>query len=169
MDQLAVASSSIASRVVAMPEVQAGPVLVYVAFRREIRTRPLIEALLQRGVEVAVPFIDGAEMQARRLERLEDLVPGAMGIDTSSGEEIAVSTCITPGLAFSMEGARLGFGAGYYDRFFARHPDIYAIGLCLDAQVRSVPVEAHDRPMDALVTPSRTVRIPVQCSASEDP
>ena len=157
--QIALSSQAITARVLAMPEINQGPVLVYVAFRREVRTRPLIAGLLARGVEVAVPFISDTGLRAHHIGSLDDLVPGEMGIDTSGGHEISVATCITPGLAFSDSGGRLGFGAGYYDRFFARHPEVFAVGLCLEAQIRPVPMAAHDRSMNVVVTQRRTLRM----------
>ncbi len=157
-DQIAAYSRAITARLLSMPEVTAGPVLVYVAFRKEVRTRPLISALLGQGVTVAVPFMDGANLRARRLDSLEDLMAGDMGIETSVGPDIQVDSCITPGLAFSEAGGRLGFGAGYYDRFFAEHPRVFAIGVCLEEQIGPVPQAPHDHVMDAVVTPRRLLR-----------
>jgi 5-formyltetrahydrofolate cyclo-ligase len=62
---------------------------------------------------------------------------------------------ITPGLAFDRRGRRLGRGRGFYDRFFAALDSgaYTALGLCMDAQlVPEVPVEGHDKTMDAVLT-----------------
>ena len=61
-----------------------------------------------------------------------------------------------PLLGFTADGARLGQGGGHYDRWLAAHPGVPAIGLAWDVQlVENIPVEAHDRPLAAVVTPTR--------------
>lgn len=61
---------------------------------------------------------------------------------------------LVPALAFDRSGARLGRGGGYYDRVLAtRRPGSHAIGVSTTARVvESVPVEAHDQPVDWLAT-----------------
>jgi len=65
-----------------------------------------------------------------------------------------------PGVAFDMDGYRIGFGKGYYDRYLsgitAKLPVI--AGLCHDFQlVNSLPREPHDIRMDMVVTDLRIV------------
>ena len=61
-----------------------------------------------------------------------------------------------PLVGFSAAGGRLGQGGGHYDRWLAGHPQALAIGLAWDAQlVEDLPTEAHDRMLDAVVTPTR--------------
>lgn len=70
---------------------------------------------------------------------------------------------VVPGLAFSPRGGRLGYGAGYYDRYlpelkqkaFEHDCTLTLVGFCFDCQVcRKLPLEAHDVPMDCILTPS---------------
>ena len=64
---------------------------------------------------------------------------------------------VQPGLAFSANGARLGYGKGYYDTFFAQHP-VLKLGLCYDFQlVPQVPTQPHDVRMDGILTDKRLV------------
>jgi len=61
-----------------------------------------------------------------------------------------------PLLAFTARGDRLGQGGGHYDRWLAANPEMLAVGLAWDSQlVDSLPIEAHDRPLSAVVTPTR--------------
>ena len=61
-----------------------------------------------------------------------------------------------PLLGFTDVGARLGQGGGHYDRWLTANPGTPAIGLAWDAQrVADLPVEAHDRALTAVVTPTR--------------
>jgi 5-formyltetrahydrofolate cyclo-ligase len=65
---------------------------------------------------------------------------------------------VVPGIAFDAHGARIGFGAGYYDRLLPHLPGAYRLALAYDFQVQdSLPTEPHDIAMHAVVTPDRTL------------
>ncbi len=60
---------------------------------------------------------------------------------------------LTPGLAFDRDMNRIGYGGGYYDRFFSLHPDIIRAGICFDELLeRSIPHERWDMRMDLIIT-----------------
>lgn len=61
-----------------------------------------------------------------------------------------ISVLILPGLAFDLEGYRLGYGKGYYDRFFSEHPAIKKVGVAYSVQVQknAFSIEAHDQKVD---------------------
>ncbi|MCB9686875.1 MAG: 5-formyltetrahydrofolate cyclo-ligase [Alphaproteobacteria bacterium] len=167
-ERLTSAGDRVAERLLADPEL-ARPrrILVYLSVRNELPTSTLVRALRERGHRVAVPQVLGqGRMEARELE--EPLVRGVLGIPTSDGPVLAgVELAIVPGLAFDASGGRLGFGAGHYDRWLAEHAPL-AIGVGVDDQLLPwVPVEAHDRPMDRVVTPSADVpvRPPIRVTA----
>jgi 5-formyltetrahydrofolate cyclo-ligase len=168
-DDLDDAAAGVAARVLALPEVRAARrVFVYVAFRREIPTRPLIEALLAGGVIVAVPRIEGDHMEARRLTDWSALVEGTMRIPTSDGPIVeAPEVAICPGLAFTADGGRLGYGGGYYDRWLTEHRSTLPVAIAVDqAIVDTVPVEAHDVRMARVVTPTRVIYCGSQAGAN---
>ena len=154
---LAEAGQAVTERILALPELQhASRVLCYVSYRREVPTEPLIEALLARDLEVAVPRVTGAQsMEARRVVR--PWVADPKGIPSSDGPLVeGIDLCICPGLAFDGAGRRLGYGGGFYDSWLAREQPV-TIGVCVDgAFVVEVPAEAHDHRMDVVITPSRT-------------
>lgn len=130
-----------------------GPVLIYVAVRAEFNTRPLIRALLEASVEVAVPRIEGEHLRAARLHDLAELVPGPFGVPTSTGPQVRVDACVTPGLAFTRQGVRLGQGGGYYDRFFSVNPLAWRIAPAFEIQIApSLPAEDHDVPVHRVLT-----------------
>lgn len=65
-----------------------------------------------------------------------------------------------PGVALGSHGERLGWGAGFYDRFISRHPHLLKVVLAFDFQVLdSIPQNSWDQPMDWIVTESREFRI----------
>ena len=61
---------------------------------------------------------------------------------------------LVPGLAFTSDGWRLGRGGGFYDRYLASlPPGAMKLGVCFQCQlVASIPLEAHDQRLDAIVT-----------------
>lgn len=88
------------------------------------------------------------------------LSPGRFEIPepVGAGEAILpgeVDVVLIPGLAFDARGGRLGWGRGYYDRALAQAPGARRVGVCLEwGLVEAVPMEAHDLPMQSIVTPS---------------
>lgn len=66
---------------------------------------------------------------------------------------------LVPGLAFDEQGYRLGRGAGHYDRLLPRlRPDTVCWSLCLSCQlIPRLPIEPHDRPLNGVSAPGRTV------------
>ena len=93
------------------------------------------------------------------------LLPGPFGVIEPPLESIALADLTTldaifiPGLAFSKDGGRLGFGGGWYDRLLARVPDkTIKIGVCWnELLIDSVPMDAWDVHVDGIVTEARYV------------
>lgn len=110
-------------------------------------------------------FLDRDAFSPERVFRLTDLTSGAFGIweplpnPTRLVAPDAFDLVLVPGLAFDLDGGRLGRGAGFYDRFLATLPKTTRlIGVALDEQiVEKTPRDAFDLPVDALATPSRFV------------
>lgn len=136
------------------------PVLVYASKCPEVDTMPLIEWLLEEGKTVVVPIIQREDCSLR-LSYLSDpavLVPSTFQVPEPIGHEVPadpseIQVVIVPMLAFDAAGNRLGYGAGYYDRFLARHPGLLTIGLAFSCQeVDSLPAEENDIRMDRIVT-----------------
>ena len=135
--------------------------MFFVTFGSEIHTLPMIERALMEGKRIAAPR---AERSTRSLVPAEitdpgrDLAPGAHRILEPAPHCPTVEPClldavIVPAAAWAEDGYRLGYGAGYYDRFLSRNPRAVRIGLGLEVQVvPCVPHDAHDLPVDLLVT-----------------
>ena len=87
-----------------------------------------------------------------------DLVDGPHAIRQPGPEAPALTPQIVfvPLLGFTERGERLGQGGGHYDRWLGDHPDAIPIGIGWDGQlVEHLPLEPHDRSMQAVVTPTR--------------
>ncbi|PUA82515.1 5-formyltetrahydrofolate cyclo-ligase [Nocardioides currus] len=156
------AEAAIADHVLAWDVVRrASTVACYVSVHREPGTRRLLDALLAGGTRVLLPVLrpdldldwalhDGDLAEARR-GLLEPTGP-RLGVDAVGGADVV----LTPGLAASLAGDRLGYGAGCYDRALARVGADVPIGIVLhdDEVGLVVPTEPHDRRVTHLVTPS---------------
>ncbi len=58
-----------------------------------------------------------------------------------------------PGLSFCVNGYRLGFGKGYYDKYFGNHPNITKVGVCFhEYLIEALPYNLNDIMMDYILT-----------------
>ncbi len=135
-------------------------VYIYVSYGSEADTRHLINALLKLPHRVAVPRVDGKEMEFYEIKDTKDLKPGYNGIpEPFCGSPVLKCNGIMfmPGLVFDKAYGRIGYGGGYYDRYLYRHRDnnILKIGVAYSFQVLekgSIQMEAHDIKPDIIIT-----------------
>ena len=136
------------------------PVMVYASKAHEVDTHGLIARLLSRDTKVIVPIIE-KKTRSLRLSYLKNpavLQPSTFSVPEPIGNEIPappseIRLVIVPMIAFDRKGFRLGYGAGYYDRFLAAHPWMKKIGVAFSCQeVDAVPADENDIPMDLIVT-----------------
>ncbi|MCX6690910.1 MAG: 5-formyltetrahydrofolate cyclo-ligase [Methanoregula sp.] len=141
------------------------PVMAYVSKPPEVDTHPFIRDLLREGRRVVVPIIE-KETRTLRLSYLWDttlLVKSTFHVPEPIGNEIPaqtsdIQTVIIPLLAFDRRGNRLGYGAGYYDRFLAQNPGIKKIGVAFSCQeTGSVPRDENDVRIDIVVTEDEVI------------
>ena len=132
-------------------------VYCYASFGGEVDTFALMDALWQQGFSVALPRVNGERMDFYLVRSRADLVPGFRKIPEPGVHceraECRNAAVITPGTAFTGSGARMGYGGGFYDRFFSEEPDHRRVAVCYPFQVYpELPTEEHDKPMDAVIT-----------------
>ncbi|MGN0552493.1 MAG: 5-formyltetrahydrofolate cyclo-ligase [Oscillospiraceae bacterium] len=112
-------------------------VLTYVSTDIEVDTMQLIHTALDDGKIVAAPrCIDGTRnMDFYIITSDKQLESGAFGVlepDPNKCELLTCfddAVCVVPALAYDMDGYRLGYGKGYYDRFLSAHRGLYNIGI----------------------------------------
>jgi 5-formyltetrahydrofolate cyclo-ligase len=119
----------------------------------------------ERGHAIALPWLVNLEtpMVFRRHTDPwgeSDLSKGYFGL--MQGDEdapvVVPDVLFMPLVAFTASGDRLGQGGGFYDKWLAAHPEVIRIGLAWDIQeVTELPVEPHDMPLTAVVTPTRVL------------
>lgn len=141
---------------------RARTIFCYIATAREVGTRALIDALLGAGHTVLVPrLLDRTTMIAAAFPGWDALVPGPLGIPAPPSREAhaaPVDFVLTPGIAFGLDGSRLGFGAGYYDRWFAAHPRACRVALAFECQLTApLPTCDHDVAVDGIITECRSI------------
>jgi 5-formyltetrahydrofolate cyclo-ligase len=170
--EVAEAGEAIAGHLLATPEVRrAASVAAYVSVGHEPGTGLLLDALVAAGKRVVLPLTrrddDGhldldwaayagpGSLARARFGLLEPTTP-PLGHDAIATPDAV----LVPGLAVSAQGHRIGKGAGCYDRALARVPaGTFTCVLLYDDELdRPVPVEPHDRPVAAAVTPNGLVR-----------
>ena len=143
---------------------------IYVNFRSEVETVELITHCLDKGMRVAVPLVEASTHSMLPLlirDPEYDLMPGYYGIPEPDPkvchpvEAEGIDAAVIPGSVFDINGGRLGYGGGYYDRFLLHAaPQAKRIGFAFELQVvEQVPMLAHDQPLDILVTEKRIVNI----------
>lgn len=138
---------------------------LFVPFRSELDTRPILEDLWARGVCAVLPRV-APENQLHHLRVLcwEDLEPGAWDIPEPVAacpavEPARVDLVCVPGVAFDRHGGRLGYGGGFYDRFGESCP-APRVALAFELQlVDRVPCEPHDLGVHTIVTEAAVYEI----------
>lgn len=132
---------------------------VYKSFRGEIDTKRIIKRLKSAGKRVLFPLVQGGEMLAVE-SKTGEFVQDKFGVEVPKDYEVFVgmpSCIITPLVACDKNLNRMGFGRGYYDRFFAKAPCL-KIGLCHDFQVLdALSPKEWDIPLDIIVTEKRVL------------
>ncbi|MEC5394573.1 5-formyltetrahydrofolate cyclo-ligase [Bergeyella sp. RCAD1439] len=127
----------------------------------EVDTSFFIRYFFEIGCRVFVPKMKGNQLLSVELTPKTPLESNSWGIvepltDEDSGET-TYDCVITPLLYCDSEGNRIGYGKGFYDRFFAAlAPGVMKIGVGFFApQEKISDVEASDIPLDYLVIPDR--------------
>jgi 5-formyltetrahydrofolate cyclo-ligase len=135
-----------------------GIVFTYLPMRGEVDLRPLIAAAphlrwaIPRVVDSPAPHLVFHEYKP------EQLVPHRYGMLEPKAalpvvEPEHAELILVPGLAFTRQGFRLGYGGGYYDRLLSAPEHAPTLGTCFQALLlEEIPHEPHDVPVDFLVT-----------------
>ena len=135
---------------------QAKTIYGYLPYNQEVRTVPILEQALADGKKVAVPKVCGEEMKFIYLTDLTQVAEGYAGIpepiaDGPVGDD-PTALVLMPGMAFTKDGQRMGYGGGFYDKFLAEEPNHPTIALCYDFQIfESLPTEEFDIPVDCVL------------------
>ena len=135
---------------------QAKTVYGYLPYNQEVRTLPLLEQALLDGKQVAVPKVYGDEMRFIYMTDLSAVEKSSMGIPEPVADDPVANDhtalVLMPGVAFTKDGKRIGYGGGFYDKFLSAEPDHPTVALCYDFQiVEELPTQEHDIPVDLVL------------------
>lgn len=172
-EQRARASHAASTHLLALPELSGAVIAVFAAIRDEADPAHAVAALARRGKVLVYPRVSRGQpcLRFHRVLDPTELVPSAFGVPepTPAHAEVAlehIDAVVVPGLAFDPRGHRLGWGKGYYDATLARCPAV-RVGFAFQSQViAEVPADAHDLPMDLLVTETGAQRISARARAT---
>lgn len=128
----------------------------YLPYNQEVRTVPLLERALMDGKRVAVPKVYGDEMKFIYMTDLSLVEKGYAGIPEPVADEPVAddptALVLMPGLAFDLQGHRVGYGGGFYDKFLAQEPDHPTLALCYDFQILpEIKTEEFDIPVGCVL------------------
>lgn len=138
-----------------------------IPMEHEINTKYLISACWDVKKSVVVPKCNHKtkEMQFYKINSFNDLEKGYFGLqepiemkcEKISKEEIDL--VIVPGVAFTYNGERLGYGGGYYDRFLVGYNN-YLAALAYDVQmIENIPIEKHDIKIPFIYTETKSIQV----------
>ncbi len=135
-------------------------IAITVSRDREVSTIPIIERAWSSGKTVVVPKCDSNNhtMKFYRITSFSQLETVYFGLKEPIVEQTMyykpeeIDLMIVPGVVFSRNGYRIGYGGGYYDRYLARFRGM-KISLAFTVQLqKEVPFERHDVPVEAIIT-----------------
>ncbi|HEX5797471.1 MAG TPA: 5-formyltetrahydrofolate cyclo-ligase [Candidatus Saccharimonadales bacterium] len=137
-------------------------IYIPITANNELNTWPFIKHLRDNfpNVMIYLPKLDGfakldsyAEVRENRLG-----IPEPITKTLTSGVQFDV--IIIPTIGFDRRGYRLGYGAGYYDRFLAKHRSKNVIGLSYAmSEIDKVPDEPHDKKMHTVITEKEIISV----------
>jgi len=157
-------SNEIAKRILEIPQVkQAKMIALYLTKGSEVNTRKLIKTLIKKNVEILVPVTKGEEeIKFCKFTSFEELTTGRFGIlepKTMIEPSREPEVVIVPGVGFDLDLHRLGYGKGYYDRYFKK-VKTFKIGIGYELQlVEKIPRHEHDQRLDLTVTEKRVISL----------
>lgn len=158
-------SRQIVAQFMQLPEYAAATtVMFYIDVRSEVRTRNDLEAALQSGKRIVVPYCVDGELELFHLESMDELETGMYKIlepradlrDVAAKKvDVAeLDLVMVPGVGFDRRGARMGHGKGYYDKLLEHaRRETPLIALAFECQLfDEIPTAEHDIFMDKIVT-----------------
>lgn len=157
-------SKAVAEKVINLPEYQAATtVFIFCSINKEIDTKWIVRDAFAKNKVVAFPKVDDNELIFHEVNTMDELSDGLFGVKEPSifspvrlyqpGDLI-----IVPGVAFDISLNRIGYGGGYYDKFFHKNPDAIKVAIAHDFQILdTLEMDDFDVKVDKLITEKRII------------
>lgn len=140
-------------------------IFIYISYDSEINTKEIINKSLIDNKKIYVPRTEFKTrlMDAVEITSLDDLIESEYGIlepsiDEPHIEPNELDLIVVPGVGFDRKGGRMGYGAGFYDRYFKKiskdkMKKIVKLALAYDFQIlEDVPMNEQDVPVNYIIT-----------------
>lgn len=135
-------------------------IYTYVAYKREVETKELICRAWKDGKRVAVPRVEGKEMNFYYITSMSELkesekgIPEPTTLNPASDEDALM---VMPGVAFDKNKNRIGYGGGYYDKYLEVHPHMKKVAIAYEFQFvdETLPTEPTDICPELIITENR--------------
>ena len=169
-DERAAYSSTITEQLLSHQALtEAKTIFAYAATEDEVQTETLLSRLIGMGKRVAIPWITGKRMmEAALVPSMDELETGAYGILTVREERREIlppeefDCVIVPGVAFGMDGTRLGMGGGYYDAFLPKAARAVKVAAAFQCQItEDIPKLPYDCGVDWIVTEQGVFKVSI--------
>ena len=127
----------------------------YLSFPHEFQTQELIEQALKDGKKVLIPKTYPKGRMDFVVYNSQQLVKTSFGLLEPQGDlEVVDASQIdlihVPGLVFTTEGYRIGYGGGYYDRYL-EHFSGHTLSTIYPFQIQDFIPENHDIPVQEVL------------------
>lgn len=141
-------------------------IMCFASFGSEVNTYNFIEECIKNGKNIYLPYIDvqNDEMKISLIKSLNQLEEGYKGILEIKKEYIKpfdkkeLDLIITPCVCYDLSRYRIGYGKGFYDRFFLGVEKAYKIGICFDeCIVEQIEIDKYDLAVDMVISDKRVI------------
>lgn len=141
-------------------------IFIFINYGSEVETKKIINKAIQEGKKIYVPktIKENKEMRAIEIKSLKNLKEDKFGIlepENFEGEinKNELDLIIVPGAAFDRRGNRIGYGGGYYDRYFSDlEINIKKVALSYELQlVKNIVSEKYDIKVDFIITENEII------------
>ena len=136
-------------------------VMSYMDFKNEVKTDKINDFIKNSGKILVLPKVKDKETMIV-IEDKNQYIVSPFGNKEPDGEEYKgqIDVIITPGVAFDRDKNRVGFGRGYYDRFFVKHSNAKKIAIAFEKQIidEGIETDKYDKKVDILITENNIIK-----------
>jgi 5-formyltetrahydrofolate cyclo-ligase len=154
---------------------KAKTVMFYLSYASEVVTDFMVSHALSEGKTVVTPVIKNPadkKMYAVKFSDFKNTYQSTYGIRqpminvNNTVEKIDIDLIFVPGIVFDINGYRIGYGKGYYDRWLKDVPFDKTVGLAYSFQVvNKLPIKKYDLPVGFIITERIVIKVGIDQGA----